>query len=155
MRIAYLIAGLAVAALVILNVPRLAWPPPGDSETFGPLRGFAHGMIGVSYVGAWTLIVAGIYQLILGIVYWDMDSTESERWQFTLESGGTAKLLWAGGVVTLLLGIGWGWFVYTNDAGVFAARIASTIGALLSCWLLWLAFPLLEQVGIDRENMGM
>jgi hypothetical protein len=154
-RNAYLIAGLIVAALVIFNVPRLPWIDPGEAGPVGPLRGFVHGMIGFSYVGAWVLLVAGIYQLILGVVYWDMDTTESERWQFTLESGGTAKLLWATGAVTLLLGGAWAWYAYSNDKFIVPAGIASSVGALLACWLLWLAFPLMEQVGIDREHLGM
>ena len=126
MRNVYLIAGLIVAALVILNVPRLPWIDPGEAGPIGPLRGFVHGMIGFSYVGAWTLTIAGIYQLILGIVYWDMDTTESERWQFTLESGGTAKLLWAGGVVTLLAGLGWGWYIVATDNFLWPAGAASS-----------------------------
>jgi hypothetical protein len=112
-------------------------------------------MIGFSYFGAWSLIVAGIYQLILGVVYWDMDTSESERWQFTMDSGGLAKLLWALGAVTLVAGIAWAAFAYGNDRWALSAGLASTVGALLACWLLWLAFPLMEQIGIDRENIGV
>jgi hypothetical protein len=154
-RAAYFIAGLIVAALVIFNVPRLPWIHTDEAGPIGPFRGFVHGMIGFSYVGAWLLTIAGIYQLILGIVYWDMDTTEQDRWQFTMETGGTARLLWITGGVTLLLGLLWGWYILRNDHFLWPCGLASSIGALLVCWLLWLAFPLMEQVGIDREQMGV
>jgi len=155
MRAAYLIAGLIVAVLVGFNAPRMPWIHGDVVGAVGPFRGFAHGMIGFSYLGTWLLTVGGLYQLILGIMYWDMDTSEADRWQFTMDSGGTAKLLWAMGAVTLLAGIGWGIFTYTHDKYVWPPGIASTLGALLVCWLLWLAFPLMEQVGIDRDQMGV
>jgi hypothetical protein len=154
-RAAYLIAGLIVLALVMLNIPRLPWIDTDGTGPIGLLRGFAHGIIGFSYVGTWVLIVAGIYQLILGVVYWDMDTSEAERWQFTMESGGTARLLWVTGALCLLGGIGWAWYTFSNDNTLMPAGIASTVMALVGCWLLWLAFPLMEQVGIDRENIGV
>lgn len=84
-----------------------------------------------------------------------MDTSEAERWAFTMDSGGTAKLLFVLGAISLAGGIAWAVFAYTNDNFVIPAGIASTVGALLACWLLWLAFPLMEQVGIDRELMGV
>jgi hypothetical protein len=155
MRAAYLVAGLVVAALVIFNAPRLPWITTAEIGAVGPFRGFAHGMIGMSYMGSWVLIIGGLYQLILGVVYWDMDTTEAERWAFTMDSGGTAKLLFVLGALCLAGGIAWAAFAYTHDNFVVPAGIASTVGALLACWLLWLAFPLMEQVGIDRESMGV
>jgi hypothetical protein len=134
MRSAYLIAGLVVAALVVFNVPRLPWISGGEVGAIGPFRGFAHG---------------------IGVVYWDMDTSEAERWAFTMDSGGTAKLLFGLGALCLAGGIAWAVFAFRSDNFVVPAGIASTVGALLTCWLLWLAFPLMEQVGIDRESMGM
>ena len=152
----YLFAAIFVAVMVMFNVPRLPWVEDmGPEGPVGVLRGLAHGVIGFSYMMTWFLIVAGIYQLILGVMYWDMDTTESERWQFALESGGTARLLWTTGAVTLLLGILYAWYVYSNDQFAGTAGIASTLGAVVACGLGWLAFPLMEQVGMDREELGV
>lgn len=154
MRFAYLIAGLIIAATVAFNIPRFPWMEQEEGVP-SALRFFVHGMIGFSYMGAWLLLVGGAYQLMLGVMYWDMDTSESERWQFTLESGGTARLLWGLGALTLLAGILWAQWLYRADGYLWPAGAMSTLGALLACWLLWLAFPLAEQVGIDREHVGV
>jgi len=153
MRVAYLYAGIAMVLLEIFNAPRLLWIP---QEQFGPVgifRGFAHGMIGCTYMLTWGMLIGGIYMLLLGILYWDMDATESRRWQFTLEGLGTARLLWILGALALALGIYCAIFVYSNDNYVWSAGMASTLWALVTCWLFWLAFPMYEQVGIDRDEV--
>lgn len=155
MRIVYLIAGAVVAILVMFNAPRLPWIPQEYGGPIGIFRGFAHGMIGFSYMATWGLLVGGAYQVVLGLFYWDMDIAESKRWQFSLETGGTAKLLWATGAVCLLLGIGYAIFVYSSDRYLWPCGLMSTLFSWLACWLFWLAFPLLEQVGIDREHFGI
>jgi hypothetical protein len=155
MRIAYLIAGIIVAALVICNTPRLPWIPQEEGGPIGIFRGFIHGPIGFSWEVSWLLIVAGIYQFVLGIMYWDMDVSEAKRWQFSLETGGTAKLLWGGGILSLLLGMAYVVFCFTHDFYLWPCGIASSVVALGSTWLIWLAFPLMEQVGIDREEFGI
>jgi hypothetical protein len=155
MRIAYLIAAAILSTIVLLNGPRLPWI---EADTVGPIglfKGFAHGVIGFSYLTTWFLLIGGAYQLILGIIYWDMDTSESERWQFTLESGGTAKLLWLTGAVCMMLGLIYGWYLVRNDNTLWPAGFASSIGAWLACWLFWLAFPLYEQVGIDRDQISI
>jgi len=75
-----------------------------------------------------------------------------ERWQFFLYSVGTARLLWVGGVVTLLLGIAYAFYTYSHDAQVWPCGLSSTFFSWICCWLFWLAFPLYEQVGIDRYS---
>jgi hypothetical protein len=154
-RVAYLIAGIIVAVLVIFNVPRLPWIAYEVGGPVGIFRGFEHGMIGFSYQVTWFLIASGVYMLILGIVYWDMDTSESLRWQFTLNAGGTARLLWVLGAVTLVLGILYAVFTYSHDQFLWPCGIVSTLVALVGCWLFWLAFPLYEQVGIEREDLGV
>lgn len=150
MRTIYLIAGIIVSIVVMSNGPRIPWI---DSTMFGPFKGFTDGLIGFSYVVTWILLVGGFYNLWLGVLYWDMDSTEGERWQYILRTGGTARVLWIVGGVSLLLGIWYAWFVYSNDHRVWPAGIASTIVSWIACWLFWLAFPLYEQVGIDRDEL--
>lgn len=155
MRIVYLIAGVVLLIIQLSNGPRLPWIEAEAGGPIGLLRGFEHGPIGFSYQVTWFLIIGGIYQLLLGVIYWDMDTTEAKRWQFALQSGGTARLLWGSGAVTLALGILYAFFVYGNDAYLWPCGAASTAMALLGCWMFWLAFPLMEQVGIDREEVGV
>ena len=153
MRAIYLIAGIVLGLGVMFNAPRAPWIHSDELVRFIFFRGFSHGMIGFSYMTSWLLIVGGVYQLWLGLIYWDMDTTEVERWQYILQSGGTARLLWILGLVTLVLGIAYAVFTYSNDHYVVPCGIASTLQALLACWLFWLAFPLYEQVGIDRDEL--
>ena len=153
MRVIYLIAGCVVATFVLFNVPRTPWINAHDGVSFILFRGFNHGMIGFSYLMTWTLILGGIYQLILGVVYWDMDTTEGQRWEYLLQSGSTARLLWITGFVTLALGIWYAVFVYGHDRFLWPAGIISTLFAIITCWLFWLAFPLYEQVGMDRDEL--
>ena len=153
MRIAYLIAGIILAVLELFNFPRLIWVEQDMYAPIGIFRGFQHGLIGFSYMMTWTLLVAGVYQILLGVLYWDMDTSESKRWQFTLQGLGTARLLWILGGLCLLLGIAYAVYVYGNDNYIWPAGIASTLWALLTCWFFWLAFPLYEQVGIDRDEV--
>ena len=155
MRIAYLIAAIIMVVVELTNGPRLPWIEQTEFGAVGIFRGFTHGLIGFSYLVTWTLIIGGIYQIILGILYWDMDTTESKRWQFTLEGLGTARLLWILGALCLVLGIAYAVYVYDNDHWVWSAGIASTLAAWVTCWLFWLAFPLYEQVGIDRDEVGI
>lgn len=155
MRVAYLYAGIAMAVLELFNLPRLPWIPVDVNGPVGIFRGFSHGMIGFSYMVTWSLILAGIYMILLGILYWDMDTSESTRWQFTLEGLGTARLLWALGALSLVLGILYAVFVYSNDFYRWPAGVASTLWALVTCWLFWLAFPLYEQVGMDRDEVRL
>lgn len=155
MRVAYLIGGFVVTVLVLINEPRIPWVHVEEGGPVGPLRGLVHGMVGFSYEVTWLLIIGGAYQILLGIVYWDMDTAEAERWQFTLESGGTARLLWITGAVCLLLGLAYATFIYTHDRYLWPAGVASTATAWLSAWFYWLAFPLMEQVGMDREQFGV
>ena len=84
-----------------------------------------------------------------------MDTREAKRWQFTLESGGVARLLWALGAISLLLGILYAYYVYTHDSRLWPCGVASTACAMIVCWLFWLAFPLMEQIGIEKEELGM
>jgi hypothetical protein len=144
-----------VAILVFFNYPRLPWIPYEYGGPVGLFRGFAHGAIGFSYQTAWILTIGGIYQLILGIVYWDMDTSEAKRWQFAMETGTTAKLLWALGGGCAVAGIAYLIFVYTHDSYLWPCGIFSTLVSLVACWLFWLAFPLMEQIGIDREHFGV
>ena len=153
MRIGYLITGIIVGVLVVFNWPRLPWIP---QEMFGPVgifRGFSHGMIGFSYMVTWMLLAGGAYQVILGVLYWDMDTSESKRWQFTLQGLGTARLLWILGGLCLLLGVLYAVYVYGHDRTLWPAGVFSTVWALITCWLFWLAFPRYEQVGIDRDEV--
>jgi hypothetical protein len=152
-RIAYLIAGIILAIIELFNGPRLFWIEHEAIEPIGLFRGFQHGLIGFSYMVSWSLIVAGVYQILLGILYWDMDTSERKRWQFTLESLGTARLLWIVGGLCLVLGISYVVWVYGNDNYVWPCGLASTLWALLTCWLFWLAFPLYAQSGIDRDEV--
>src|SRR5437016_594505 len=97
-------AGIGVALLVLFNVPRapfIEWVP---GDPVGIFKGLKHGGVGFSYMLAWTLAAGGLYQVILGILYWDMETTEHLRWQFSLDSMATARVLWATGGVCLLLG---------------------------------------------------
>ena len=153
MRTIYLIAGIIATIFVMCNGPRLLWIEHQSFDPLGLFRGFAHGPIGFSYVVTWALLIGGFYQLWLGVLYWDMDSTEGERWQYILRTGGTARVLWITGGICMLLGFWYAWFVYTNDHFLWPAGIASTLAAWGMCWLYWLAFPLYEQVGIDRDEM--
>jgi hypothetical protein len=154
-RQAYLFIGIAVAIMVMFNAPRVPWIEHEVGGPIGLFRGLAHGPIGFSYVATWALIVGGIYQLWLGLLYWDMGTGEAVRGQFTLDSAGTAKLLFITGALCLLFGILYAVFVYRNDMYLIPCGLASTAGAWLVCWLFWLAFPLYEQVGIDREELGV
>jgi len=149
-RVIYLIAGLIVSVLVLSNIPRIPWVDEGPAGIF---RGFAHGMVGFSYLATWILLIGGAYQLVLGILYYDMDTTERTRFTFTLESGGTARLLWVSGAVTMLLGVAYAAYIFRHDNYVWPAGAASSTVAILACWLYWLAFPLYEQVGIDRAEL--
>jgi len=154
-RIGYLIAGIIAGLFVFFNGPRLPWIP---QEQFGPIgifRGFAHGMIGFSYQATWILLVGGAYQLLLGVLYWDMDTREALRWQFSLEGGMTARLLWVLGALCLVLGILYAIYTYGNDRYLWPCGVASTLFSGLTCWFFWLAFPLYEQVGIDRDEVGV
>jgi hypothetical protein len=152
-RTIYLIAGIVVTIFVMANGPRIPWIERTGFDPIGLFRGFAHGMVGFSYVVSWALLVGGFYQLWLGVLYWDMDSTEGERWQYILRTGGTARVLWIAGGLCLILGFMYAWFVYTNDRFLWPAGIASTLFSWIVCWLFWLAFPLYEQVGIDRDEL--
>jgi hypothetical protein len=149
-RLAYLIAGSIVAAMVLLNGPRVPWIPADPAIPLWIFRGLVHGLIGFSYLVSWTLLVGGIYLVLLGILYWDMDTSEHERWQFFLYSGGTARLLWIGGVICFVLGLLYAGFTYGHDTQRWTCGLASTFFCLITCWLFWLAFPLYEQVGLDR-----
>jgi hypothetical protein len=82
-----------------------------------------------------------------------MDTREALRWQFTLEGGATAKLLWIIGAAALLLGLGAVFYAYSHDRFLWPCGVASTAVSWFACWLLWLAFPLYEQVGIDRDEL--
>ena len=153
MRVAYLYTGIVLAILEFFNLPRLLWIAP---EQFGPVgifRGFAHGMVGFTYMFTWTCLLGGVYMVLLGVLYWDMDTRESRRWQFTLEGLGTARLLWILGAAAILLGIYCAIYIYSNDNSWYTAGLASTVWAWLTCWAFWLAFPLYEQVGIDRDEV--
>ena len=151
MRIAYVIAAIAVLILGLFNVPRIPWLPPQEFGPVGVFRGLVDGAIGFSYHTAWGLTLAGAYQLLLGLLYWDMDLREVERWQLKLDTGLTGRLLWVTGAVCLIGGIAYLVFVYTHDHRVWPSGIASTVWALLGCYLAWLGFPLMEQVGFDRN----
>jgi hypothetical protein len=155
MRGAYLIAGIILGVLELANYPRVFFIPATEFGPVGIFRGFSDGMIGFSYQVSWALLVGGAYALLLGVLYWDMDTSEHKRWQFTLEGLGTARLLWIIGGLSLILGVWYAYFVYTNDSRLWPAGVASTLVALLTCWLFWLAFPLYEQVGIDRDEIRM
>lgn len=153
MRSVYVFAGIIALVLGIFNVPRLPWIA---AEQFGPVgifRGFEHGAVGLSYQAAWGLLIGGVYQLILGVMYWDMDLQETERWQLKLDTGGTARLLWITGAVTLVLGIIWAVYIYTHDSQLWPCGLASTAWAILTCYITWLGFPLMEQVGFDRNML--
>ncbi len=155
MRQAYLILGIIAAILVMANMPRLPWIASEYGGPVGLFRGFSHGLIGFSYLVSWMLIIGGAYQLWLGLLYWDMGTAERVRGQFTLDSAGTAKLLFAAGAVCLILGIVYAVWTYQHDSAVLLCMLASTAGSLLVCWFFWLAFPLYEQIGIDREELGV
>lgn len=152
MRTVYLIAAITVSVLVLCNAPRLPWISATEGVA-GVLRGFSHGMVGFSWLCSWLLAIGGAYQLILGILYWDIDTTEQTRSVFTLESGGTARLLWVTGAICLLLGVLYGVYVFQNDQFVWPAGVASSLFSIIAAWLFWLAFPLYEQVGIDRAEL--
>ena len=105
-----------------------------------------------------AVIIAGA--LIVAASNWMLvkslrDPREGAVATFTMDSGGTAKLLFVMGALCLAGGVAWAWFAYSHDMYGLPPRIACTVGALIACWLLWLAFPLMEQVGIDRESMGV
>ena len=55
-----------------------------------------------------------------------MDTSEAERWAFTMDSGGTAKLLFVLGAISLSAASPGRYFAYTNDNFVMPAGIAST-----------------------------
>jgi hypothetical protein len=154
-RVAYLIAAVVLCLLELSNYPRVPWIPHEDFAPIGIFRGFTEGFIGFSYMVSWALIIGGVYSLLLGVLYWDMDTSESKRWQFSLEGLGTARFLWLIGAVSLVLGILYAAYVYGHDQGLWPAGLASTVVAWLTCWFFWLAFPLYEQVGIDRDEMGL
>jgi hypothetical protein len=147
--------GLGLALLVIFNLPRAPFIAWEQGDPIGILKGLKHGAIGFSYMLGWTLLAGGVYQCILGILYWDMDTTEHARWQFALDSGGTARVLWGTGAACLLFGGMTAFYAYRNDHYLWPCGAASTAVALLACWMMWLAFPLYEQVGIDREELGV
>jgi hypothetical protein len=152
-RSVYVIAGIILLVLGIFNVPRLPWI---TAEQFGPagiFRGFEHGAVGLSYQAAWGLLIGGVYQLILGVMYWDMDLQETERWQLKLDTGGTARLLWISGAITLVLGIIWGVYIYTHDSQLWPCGLVSSAWAILTCYVTWLGFPLMEQVGFDQNML--
>lgn len=153
MRIAYVIAGIIVFALGVFNVPRMPWIPVQEYGPIGIFRGLADGAIGFSYHMAWGLTVAGIYQLLLGLLYWDMDLREVERWQLRLDTGLTARLLWGTGAVSLLLGVLYLVYAFSHDGRVWPCGMMSTLWALLGCYLTWMGFPLMEQVGFDRNTL--
>lgn len=153
MRAAYLITAIIFAIIELFNGPRLWWIPHEVIEPIGLFRGFQHGLIGFSYLVSWSLIIGGAYQILLGILYWDMDTSERKRWLFTLESLGTARLLWILGGLSLVLGTAYAYWVYTNDNYIWPAGIASTLWAWLTSAAFWMAFPLYEQVGIDRDEV--
>src|SRR5436190_1500520 len=140
-------AGIIVAVLVMFNVPRAPFIEWQMGDPVGILKGLKHGMIGFGYMLAWTLAAGGVYQIILGILYWDMETTEQLRWQFAMDSGATARLLWSLGGGCLLLGVWLGQYVYRNDLYLLhpPCGIMSTLAALLACWFFWLAFPLYDQ----------
>lgn len=147
--------GLGVALLVIFNLPRAPFIEWQQGDPIGIFRGMKHGMIGFSHMLSWALLVGGVYQIILGILYWDMDTTEHARWQFAMDGGGTARVVWVTGGICLVLGVLMALFVVRNDDYLWPCGAMSSLGALLAMWLLWLAFPLYEQVGIDREELGV
>ena len=153
MRIAYLIAAIIVLVLGIFNVPRMPWLEAQEYGPVGIFRGLSAGAIGFSYHVAWGLTLAGAYQLLLGLLYWDMDLRETERWQLKLETGLTGKLMWVTGAVCLLAGVGYLIYVYTHESRFWPSGIAATVWALLGCYLTWMAFPLMEQVGFDRNTL--
>lgn len=153
MRAAYLTTAIVFSIIELFNGPRLFWIPHEPFEPIGLFRGFVHGLIGFSYLVSWSLIIGGAYQIILGILYWDMDTTERRRWLFTLESLGTARLLWILGGVSMALGIAYAVWVYGNDNYIWPCGIASTVWALITCAAYWMAFPLYDQVGIDRDEV--
>jgi hypothetical protein len=152
-RLAYVIAGIVVFILGLFNVPRLPWLPWQEFGPAGIFRGLADGAIGFSYHIAWGLALAGVYQLLLGLLYWDMDLREVDRWQLKLDTGLTGRLLWITGAACLLAGIGYLIYTYTHDSQVWPCGIASTVWAWLACYLTWMGFPLMEQVGFDRNNL--
>jgi len=151
-RIAYLLAAGVMTIIVIFNGPRLFWISHQIGDPVGLFLGFKHGLLGFSYQVTWLLLVGAAYQLLLGVIYWDMDHTEGYRWQFILQTGGTARLLWISGLITLALGLAYAFYTYSHDRQLWPCGVASTLGALITCWLAWLAFPLFEQVGIDRDE---
>ena len=153
MRTAYLIAAIIAVIIELCNGPRLFFIEHEAFEPVGIFRGFKEGMIGFSYMVTWMLLAGGAYQVILGVLYWDMDTSESKRWQFTLQGLGTARLLWILGGLCLLLGVLYAVYVYGHDRTLWPAGVFSTVWALITCWLFWLAFPLYEQVGIDRDEV--
>lgn len=153
MRSLWLVAAIVSTALVLVNFPRLPWIDTGDTIVI--FKGFNHGIIGFSYMGSWALVIGGIYQLLLGVVYWDMDTGDRERWQFSLESGGTSRFLAISGLVCLILGGMWMYYAISNDFYRWPAGAMSSLGAIVTCLLYWMAFPLLEQVGMDREEIGV
>jgi hypothetical protein len=148
-------AAIIMGVLVIFNFPRAPFIEWQMGDPVGILKGLKHGMIGFGYMLAWALAAAGVYQIILGILYWDMETAEQIRWQFAMESAATAKLLWVTGTVCLGLCIYIGQYVYRHDMYLWPPGVMSTIGAVLACWFLWLAFPLYDQVGIDRDELGV
>jgi hypothetical protein len=153
MRAAYLTTAIVFSIIELFNGPRLLWIPHEDFEPIGLFRGFQHGLIGFSYLVSWSLIIGGIYQIVLGILYWDMDTSERKRWLFTLESLGTARLLWVLGGISLLLGVAYVVWVYGHDNYIWPAGIGSTVWAWLTCGAFWMSFPLYDQVGIDRDEV--
>ncbi|MCB1219170.1 MAG: hypothetical protein H7A35_06010 [Planctomycetales bacterium] len=153
MRSLYLIAAIVSTAFVLVNGPRLPWIDAADTVVI--FKGFNHGIIGFSYMCSWALVLGGIYQLLLGVVYWDMDTSDHERWQFTLESSGTSRFLAIAGVVCLILGGMWLYFTFSNDFHRWPAGVMSSVAAIFTCLLYWMAFPLMEQVGMDREEIGV
>ena len=153
MRSLYLVFAIVSGAMVLCNFPRLYWID-GD-QTIVIFKGFNDGLIGFSYMMSWALIAGGIYQLLLGVLYWDMDTGDRERWQFRLDSGGTGRFLAIAGLVCLVLGIMWVVYAFGHDRYPLSAGLASTVHALFTCLLFWMAFPLMEQVGMDREEIGM
>ncbi len=153
MRSIYLVMAIISSALVLVNFPRLPWIDPGDTVVI--FKGFNHGVIGFSYMCSWALVTGGIYQLLLGVLYWDMDTGDRERWQFRLDSGGTSRFLAIAGLICLLLGGMWLSFTFSHDFQRWPAGVASSLHALFTCFLYWMAFPLMEQVGMDREEIGI
>jgi hypothetical protein len=153
MRSIYLVFAIVSSVMVLCNFPRLPWIEVNDTIVI--FKGFNHGVIGFSYMTSWALVVGGIYQLLLGVLYWDMDTGDRERWQFRLDSSGTGRFLAISGLVCLLLGGMWVISTFNRDMYAWPAGVASTVHALFTCLLYWMAFPLMEQVGMDREEVGM